>query len=307
METLKKYQVLSIPELINIQNIVQYRVKPNRNYFILELMNNANKVKAISFLKTELFEYMKKNDFKFELKNAEIKITNPNYKFNGEEYPIFEIMSLKENGIYSFLLSSNEFLSKNIIAFFSTYYLGYKELNNPDFINVLKNKYNYTSSIQLQMAVEELNQVLTNSLPTIFSKFDSSITICVVPRAKHEEFYTFNQKLFRSAISDWISWYNRQYNAPLLDGTHYILRHSDTKTTHTKNYDVEDNLPLPYVGITRNTCNIAADVCGKNILLIDDIYTKSVNVDEDCIQALYDNGAKSVILYTVAFTNKNKI
>ena len=38
---------------------------------------------------------------------------------------------------------------------------------------------------------------------------------------------------------------------------------------------------------------------GKNILLIDDLYTKSININEDMIQALLDNGAKSVIFYSI--------
>lgn len=38
------------------------------------------------------------------------------------------------------------------------------------------------------------------------------------------------------------------------------------------------------------------------------IYTKSVNVIEDCIQALFDNGAKNVLHYCVAKTlRKNEI
>jgi hypothetical protein len=43
---------------------------------------------------------------------------------------------------------------------------------------------------------------------------------------------------------------------------------------------------LPYIGITNATCNISDDVIGKDILLIDDIYTKTVNIDEDAIQSL---------------------
>ena len=42
----------------------------------------------------------------------------------------------------------------------------------------------------------------------------------------------------------------------------------------------------------------------KNILLIDDVYTKDVGIDEDAIQALFDHGAKSVIFYSVGKTLK---
>jgi predicted amidophosphoribosyltransferase len=41
---------------------------------------------------------------------------------------------------------------------------------------------------------------------------------------------------------------------------------------------------------------------GKDILLIDDIYTKTVNIDEDAIQALLSKGAKSVSFYAIGFT-----
>ncbi|WP_211296601.1 hypothetical protein [Neisseria iguanae] len=40
----------------------------------------------------------------------------------------------------------------------------------------------------------------------------------------------------------------------------------------------------------------------KIFCYIDDIYTKTINVDEDCIQALLDCGAEKVILYTIART-----
>ena len=43
-------------------------------------------------------------------------------------------------------------------------------------------------------------------------------------------------------------------------------------------------------------------VKGKDILLIDDLYTRSVNIDEDAIQALLDNGANSVTFYSVGKT-----
>jgi len=58
----------------------------------------------------------------------------------------------------------------------------------------------------------------------------------------------------------------------------------------------------PYQGITKDTCNISDNVIGKNILLIDDIYTKSVNIDEDAIQALLNKGAKLVVFYAVGRT-----
>ena len=60
---------------------------------------------------------------------------------------------------------------------------------------------------------------------------------------------------------------------------------------------------LPYVGITKDTCSVDANLIkDKNIILVDDIYTEGVNVAEDCIKFLFDSGAKNVILYTIAKT-----
>ena len=49
-------------------------------------------------------------------------------------------------------------------------------------------------------------------------------------------------------------------------------------------------------------CNISAEVAGKNIVLVDDIYTAGVGIDEDGVQALLDAGARSVIMYTFGCT-----
>jgi len=41
-------------------------------------------------------------------------------------------------------------------------------------------------------------------------------------------------------------------------------------------------------------------------LLIDDLYTRTVNIDEDAIQALLDKGAHSVAFYAVGRTVYNQ-
>lgn len=86
-----------------------------------------------------------------------------------------------------------------------------------------------------------------------------------------------------------------------LNGLDDIERKINTKTTHFhKKPEYGGDGEYPYPGITNDTCEISQNVRNKNILLIDDIYTKTININEDCIQALLDKGAKSVILYTVA-------
>ena len=53
------------------------------------------------------------------------------------------------------------------------------------------------------------------------------------------------------------------------------------------------------------TCDISPEVKGRNILLIDDIYTKTVNIDEDVIQTLLTKGANSVTFYAIGQTVGN--
>ena len=150
----------------------------------------------------------------------------------------------------------------------------------------------------LSTATQQLRNILTEDLPQILSRRrKSSLVICVVPRAKEISFYRQNQLLFKAVVSDVA---NNLYG--FSDGTNYIVRHTNTRTTHLDKSGDGGNGDLPYPSITKNTCTISNEVKGKDILLIDDLYTKSINIDEDAIQALLDNGANSVILYTVGKT-----
>ncbi len=201
-----------------------------------------------------------------------------------------------------FLISPNEYLNRKIKAFYHTNYIGYRKPGNPDYLNILKNTYNSYSVDLLNNAINKLIDVLRIDLPTIMRKLgEPSITVCVVPRAKSESSYHPNQLLFKKVV---------QYVCKELsinDGTDYIIRHINTRTTHlpihTPNYNNDGDSPYP--GITMDTCNISSDVRGKDILLIDDIYTKTVNIDEDAIQALLDSGAKSVYFYAIGRTQFN--
>ncbi|MDI9366643.1 MAG: hypothetical protein QM541_16925 [Flavobacterium sp.] len=91
------------------------------------------------------------------------------------------------------------------------------------------------------------------------------------------------------------------------NGTKYIIRHTHTRTTHLDRNGEGGEGNLPYPGITKDTCTISEQAKGKDILLIDDLYTKRVNIDEDAIQALIDNGANSVTFYSFGKTvSRNK-
>jgi len=200
-----------------------------------------------------------------------------------------------------YVIEKNLFLKKNVSAFFHTDYTGYKEIKNPDYLNVLKNTFDNDSDENLENAYKCLKDILRQELPKIFKIYDKdNLKVCVVPRAKSIEKYSNRQLLFLKAVKDVVDEYNF-----FQDGTNCIERYIDTKTTHlSKSKKINNNGEMPYPGITKDTCKISSSVQGKDILLIDDIYTKEVNIDEDAIQSLLDMGAKSIIFYSVGKTVK---
>ncbi|NBA75573.1 amidophosphoribosyltransferase [Emticicia sp. ODNR4P] len=151
---------------------------------------------------------------------------------------------------------------------------------------------------RLTKVQQHLTAILRQDLPQILRKVgESNLTVCVVPRSKAESYYRSDQLLFRRVISNVVDGLPNFEN-----GTNYISRHTNTRTTHLDRNGEGGDGNLPYPGITKDTCTISGLVNGKDILLIDDLYTKSVNIDEDAIQALLDKGADSVTFYSVGKT-----
>jgi len=204
-----------------------------------------------------------------------------------------------------FVIQQNDYLEQNIKAFYHTSYTGMGHSGNPDYINTLKNTFNNFSPYQLQGAAQELKNVLDQDLVNIFNQLKfSSLTVCVIPRAKDVNSYSADQMLFKSTVSTVVNELDG-----LCNGVNYITRHTDTKTTHLQRpiengqiTQYDNSGDMPYAGITSETCNISSNVSGKDIILIDDIYTNNVNIDEDAIQALLDNGANSVTFYAIGYT-----
>lgn len=193
-------------------------------------------------------------------------------------------------------------LKQDVVAFYNCDYQGGGNWRVPGSIENLictfKNDITpYAPSI-LSNAINRLIPILKNDLPRILQKSGkSSLRVCVIPRAKREDSYRTNQLLFRSTVQSVV-----QILSGFVDGSHDIIRHTHTATTHLARNGNGGTGELPYVGITKDTCNIADAVIGQDILLIDDLYTKTVNIDEDCIQALLDKGARSVIFYSIGKT-----
>jgi hypothetical protein len=205
--------------------------------------------------------------------------------------------------MYSFYIKPNKYLLSvsPIRGYYHTYYRGYKNVGNPDYLNILKNTYNSYPESVLKLATKELEAVLLEDLPQIPKLIGIDLlVVCVIPRAKAENIYYPTQLLFRSTVQKVIQNFPNYF----IDGTNYIIRHTNTRTTHLprKIPDYNNDGSDPYPGITKDTCYISSKVLNKDILLIDDIYTPGVNIAEDAINALLKKGAKSITFYCVGYT-----
>ena len=183
------------------------------------------------------------------------------------------------------------------MAFYNCDYVGYQKQGNPDFINHLKNMTNQYNELDLVEDFVQVSERFVKDMESVFDKADFKyFTVCVMPRSKRESKYKQSQLMFKKAISSCAN------KLGFINGTDAITRVKDTKTTH--NWRFENNTgDNPYKGITKDTCRVdLSKIKGKNIVLVDDIYTEGVNVIEDCIGYLFDLCAKSVILYVTAKT-----
>lgn len=209
---------------------------------------------------------------------------------------IFYKIRVEPSELNEFKIKNNNFLQSEITGFYHTDYKSYHAEGNPDYLNVLKNQFGNTPSSQLEQAASELKAVLSTNLPTIKERLNcNTLTIVLAPRAKanQEEWY---QQL-RKTVSDWC---DEHVNEGFENGCNYIIRHTDTPTTHLGEEGVI------YPGIIKKTCNVSPEIEGKNILFIDDIYTFAVNIDEDSLQTIMDNKPKTLTFYSVAKTLKKE-
>lgn len=202
--------------------------------------------------------------------------------------------------MHQFQIHANEYLKSTTRGYYHVPYVRMGNPGNPDYINDLKNTYNNYSANKLSAATNSLHQVLAIDIPKIYEQLGhNELTVCVVPRAKAESEYHQNQQLFRRVVSD----FSKTFKGTI-DGTQYILRHTNTKTTHLRNPipNYTNDGPQPYPGITEQTCTLSPQIKRQHVLLIDDIYTYGVNIDEDAINALLNTGARSVTFYAIGKT-----
>ena len=300
-EILKQYYIntpcyiVTSADKERVQQLIHYW---HLNQYVKDCIfaNSTNKYKEItSILNVDVSDITLFEDDESAIANA---ISNGIKETN--------IIRVFPNTIKRHIIQHNDFLKHDIDAFFSVDYMRLGHPDNPNFINTLKNQFGRCDINQLNSALDMLKQYLKRDIQCIYEMMNvSELTIVGIPRAKAENYYSPEQQFFRRGIQEAIEELSNELHLNLIDGSHYITRHTNTKTTHlSKNENVANDGDMPYAGITRSTCDISENVTGKNILLIDDIYTLDVNIDEDAAQALYDKGAKSVRFYSVSKTFK---
>jgi hypothetical protein len=204
-----------------------------------------------------------------------------------------------------FTIPRNNYLSRDIQGFYHTEFGGVDLPGNPNFLYKLKNDphHNWTH-FRIQEAQQQLLRILLIDLPQISQQVARQpLTVSVVPRAKADNTYRQNQLLFKATVKNAVSMLGNNF----VDGTNFIVRHTNTKTTHLRRpmEGFSNDGSEPYPGISSGTCTFSRNINGRNILLIDDIYTRTVNIDEDMIQALINCGANTVSFYAIGNTVHN--
>ena len=216
-----------------------------------------------------------------------------------------------------FYLYGNEFLENDSVGYYSVDYTGYRTPGNPDYLNRLKNTFNNEHQIDLNIAKDTVVKMLVKEIPQILDENGiEQCTVVCIPRAKKFETYTEKQLYFSEAVREAVA----KLGNRVVDGVDVIRRQINTKTTHLPSTTgrkyveggeicdmYENDGAMPYPGITRDTCHIAFEkIRDKDILIIDDIYTRNVNIDEDAVQTMYNSGARRVFFYAVAMTRRSK-
>ena len=80
------------------------------------------------------------------------------------------------------------------------------------------------------------------------------------------------------------------------------MRHTDTLCTHRSYWGYGGMGEGPGPGLIADTCTLSSGIRGRDVLLVDDIFTPGVGIDEDAICAVLNAGARSVVFYAIGYT-----
>ena len=131
------------------------------------------------------------------------------------------------------IIETSKYLSKEVYGFcHAKYYRRGNPMSTTGFLTDLKNDISYVSPEMLAQAEQELADVLAADFLKLVDAF-GPMTVCGIPRAKHEGYYRNDQMGLRRVISK-----VAQANPMLEDGTSYIFSENQ-----------EDKIEKKYISI----------------------------------------------------------
>lgn len=184
-----------------------------------------------------------------------------------------------------------------VVGYYHDEYYGMSSPNNRvRFVNTLKNDRLTSSRDEILSGEIQLANAIRGDLARITQKH-GALTLVGVPRSKREESYPWAKMGLKRALRRAVS-----ENMRLLDGLDFIIRHTDTLCTHRSYWGYGGLGEGPRPGLIADTCRLSSQIRGRDILLVDDIYTPGCGIDEDAICAMLNAGARSVIFYAIGYT-----
>ena len=193
-------------------------------------------------------------------------------------------------------IGNDAFLRLPVDLYFHDYYYGFSSpVNNLKYVNYLKNDRRDFDAV-VPSCEDVAASVLAYDLDVLVRMY-GPLMVCGIPRSKREDAYHPAKMGLKRAIRKAVA-----TNPYLVDGLDCIMRHTNTLCTHRSYWGYGGDGEAPRPGLLRDTCTISGAVAGQNIVLVDDIYTPGVGIDEDGVQALFDAGARNVIMYTLGYT-----
>lgn len=182
-------------------------------------------------------------------------------------------------------------------GYFHDEYYGMSSPNNRiRFVNVLKNDYQNASPDEIRFAEVTLAAAIRNDLARITQHY-GPLTLVGVPRSKRESSYPWSKMGLKRALRRAVS-----ENPLLSDGLDFIVRKRDTLCTHRSYWGCGGDGEGPRPGLIEDTCFLSPEIEGRDILLVDDIYTPHCGIDEDAICAVLNAGARSVVFFAIGYT-----
>ena len=175
-------------------------------------------------------------------------------------------------------IGNDAFLDRDVDLYFHAHYYGFSSTENTiKYINYLKND-RRTFDDRIATSEEKAAMILAVDLSELVNLY-GPLTVCGIPRSKREDVYPSEKMGLKRAIRKAIA-----MNQLLSDGMDYIVRHTNTLCTHRSYWGYGGDGEGPRPGLIRDTCHLSSEIAGKNIVLVDDIYTADVGIDEDGVQ-----------------------